>query len=470
MPLPMRDSTRSTTSLRSVRAVALRSTTLSLVFAGLLVSGCKKSDEATPAEAVPVQAAKVEVKPMTEYISAETTLTPRQQAAIVPKISAPVEKFYVQRGDHVHQGQLLAVLENRDLAGAVQDTRGAMTQADATFLTTTKATVPEDMQKAQLDVAQAKATMDLQQTIVNARQKLLDEGAIPRRDLETAQAALVQAKSAYDIAVQHLESLKSVSQAATVQNAQGALESAKGKYKVAAADLSYSEIRSPIDGVVTDRPLYAGEMANAGQAVVTVMQLSTLLAKVHVTPAQAAAIKLGAPAKVTVPGVAEPVPGKVSLISPALDPGSTTLEIWVEIQNRKGAYKAGTPVQVSMAGRSVPDALVVPTEAIVKNEAGQPALMVIGPDSVAHQKTVTTGISDQDETQIVSGVAAGDTVVTTGAYGMDDGTKVTIKAAGAADDDDKGAAADDKGGAADATKPAAGEPAAKSTAGAPEEK
>jgi multidrug resistance efflux pump len=230
---------------------------------GALLSGCKKTEDVASPE-VSVQAEKVERKPLTEYVSGEAILMPQAQAAIVPKISAPIKKFLVQRGSRVKKGQLLAVLENADLAAAVQDSQGALKQADASYATTTKAGVIEDLQKAQLDLAQAKANLDLQQSIVDSRQTLLQQGAIPRRDFDTAQAALVQAKAAYDIANQHLNSLKSVSQSATISGAEGALESAKGKYEAAQAGLSYSEIRSPIDGVVTDRPLYAGEMANAG--------------------------------------------------------------------------------------------------------------------------------------------------------------------------------------------------------------
>jgi multidrug efflux pump subunit AcrA (membrane-fusion protein) len=411
-----------------------------------LLSGCRKPEEVAPPE-VSVQAEKVERKPLTEFVSGEAILMPQAQAAIVSKISAPIKKFLVQRGSRVKKGQLLAVLENADLAAAVQDSQGALKQADASYATTTRAGVIEDMQKAQLDLAQTKANLDLQQSIVDSRQGLLQQGAIPRRDFDTAQAALVQAKAAYDIANQHLNSLKSVSQSATISSAEGALESAKGKYEAAQAGLTYSEIRSPIDGIVTDRPLYAGEMANTGQAIVTVMDTSSLLAKVHLSQQQTTGLKLGDDATLTFTGQDEPAHGKISLISPALDAGSTTLEVWVTVPNKTGKYKAGTPVHVSLAARTLADAVTVPNEALIATKSGTPAVMVVGPDSVAHQKDVKTGITDGHDTQVISGVQPGDLVVTTGAYGMDDGTKVKIGAAGA-EDDATGDAKDEKPSAA----------------------
>ena len=275
-----------------------------LAAAACFLSGCKKADTVEASE-VTVQAEAAAVKPLTESVSAESVLAPHAQAAIVPKISAPVKAFFVQRGTHVAKGQLLATLEHADLDAAVRDSHGAMKQAEASYVTTTKAGVVEDLQKARLDLAQAKANLDVAQNVFNARENLLKEGAAPRRDFETAEAALVQAKAAYDIAEQHLNSLNSVSQTATIQNAEGAREGrAQGKYEAAQAALSYSEIRSPIDGVVTDRPLFAGEMANAGQPIVTVMDVSTVIAKIHLSPEQAAAPQVGrrSPVREHIPG------------------------------------------------------------------------------------------------------------------------------------------------------------------------
>jgi HlyD family secretion protein len=392
----------------------------------LLPIGCKKAEE-TPTPEVYVQAAHPEQGSIGEQISADAILAPLAQAAISPKVTAPVKKFYVQRGAHVHAGELLATLENSDLAAAAMDNHGSFTAAQATFETATKATAPEDLTKAKLDLAQAKANLDLDQSIVNARSELLKEGAIPGRDLDTAQAQLVQTKAAYDIAKQHLESLQNVSNKAAIENAQGNLESAKGKLLGAQAALSYTEIRSPISGVVTDRPLFAGETAAAGAPLVTVMDTSALIAKVHVAQMEAQQLSLGAAASLTVPGVADPVAAKVSLISPALDPGSTTVEVWLRVENPKGALKAGTPVHASIAGRTIQNALTVPAEAIQTGPDGTSKfVMIISADSTAHKKAVTLGIQNAEDVQILSGVTASDMVISTGAYGLDENTKVKI--------------------------------------------
>ncbi len=391
--------------------------------------GCKK--EETPPVVVTVQAEHPEQGPIAEQISADAILAPVAEAAIAPKISAPVKKYYVERGQRVHAGELLATLENADLVAASEDNKGSLEAAQANYDTSTKAQVPEDTLKAESDLAEAKANLDLNKSIVASRKQLFAEGAIPGRDLDTAEAALVQAQAVYDAAAQHLESLRKVSRNAALKAAQGQLTSAEGKYKGAQAEVDYSEIRSPIDGVVTDQPLFAGETAPAGAPLITVMDTSALLAKTHLAASLAQVMKLGDAVSVHVPGIADPMPAKVSMISPALDPGSTTVEVWLKIDNKAGKLKAGTPVKVTITGKSVAQALKVPDSAIVTADDGTKSVMVVGSDGAAHRKPVTLGIDDGTDVQILSGVTPGDIVITGGAYALEEGTKVQVGPAAA---------------------------------------
>jgi adhesin HecA-like repeat protein len=407
-------------SLRSAIQLAI------MLFGAVLLQACNKANDADTAALVTVQAQHPEVGEISEHIMADATLSPVAQAAISPKITAPVRSFYVQRGSKVKKGQLLAVLENRDLNAQAVDNQGQYSSAQAAFEIQTKAQVPEDYTKAKLDVAQAKAQLELQQQIVDARRKLFAEGAIPGRDYDTAAAALVQAKATYDVARNHLDSLKEVSRAASLQQAQGQLSSARGKYLAAEAQVSYSEVRSPIAGIVTDRPLFPGETANSGSPLVTVMDTSSLIAKVHLAQTVAQQLKVGDAALVLVPAVEKPAPGTVFLVSPALDPGSTTVEVWLRVDNRSGKYKAGTPVRSSINGRTIPKAVKVPLSAVLTAQDGSKSVMVVGADGAAHKIAVELGINDGDDVQVTKGLDASETVITTGSYGLDDGTKVKV--------------------------------------------
>ena len=415
-----------------LQAILLAGLSLCAVF----LQACKKTGDADAAAVVTVQAEHPEVGEISERIVADATLSPVAQAAISPKITAPVREFYVQRGSKVRAGQLLAVLENRDLSAQELDNKGQYAAAQASFDMQTKAQVPEDYRKAELDVAQAKAQLELQKQIVAARKKLLAEGAIPGRDYDTAAAALVQAQAAYDVAQNHLDSMKAVSRAASLEQAEGQLSSAKAKYLAAQAQVSYSQVRSPITGVVTDRPLFPGETANSSSPLITVMDTSSLLAKVHLSQTVAQRLKVGDTASIVIPGTDGSVPAKVFLISPALDPGSTTVEVWIRLDNLKGKYKAGTPAAISIKGAAVVKAVKVPLSAILTAADGAQSVMLVGSDGVAHKWVVQLGLNDGEDVQVTQGLSGSEMVVTRGAYGLDDGTKVQVGKAG--EDEDKG--------------------------------
>ena len=117
----------------------------------LLLSNCKAKPEAEPEPVVTVDVAPVLSSAIQLKVKADAVLYPLQQAAIVPKITAPIKKFYVEKGSTVRAGQLLAELENQDLAGTVAEAKAAYDQAEAAYQTTARATVPEDLRKSELD-------------------------------------------------------------------------------------------------------------------------------------------------------------------------------------------------------------------------------------------------------------------------------------------------------------------------------
>lgn len=407
----------------------------------LLSIACSK-EKAEPQPIVTVQAAPVKQGTISQVITADAILYPMSQATIVPKIAAPVLKAYVVRGAKVHRGQLLVTLENKDLAASAQEKRGNLEQQQAAYTIATQNSVPEEVQKAQGDAQAAKENLDAQQKIYDSRKSLFDQGAIPRKDFDAAAVALVQARAQYDQSQKHLVGLQAVGHQQELKSAAAQLTAAEGAAKGADAQFSYSEIRSPIDGVVTDGPWYPGMMPQAGAPLITVMNLSQMVVKAHIPQNQAALLKKGDEAMVSAPGVDEPIKGKITLVSPALDPGSTTVEVWVQAPNAEGDLKAGASASLSMTAKTVPNALIIPAQALVTDDEGKKSVMVVGSDGVAHKREVETGIQTSDSVQLVSGVKAGEQVVSIGAYGLPDNTKVKVEAAAPAgegdEDKDKG--------------------------------
>jgi len=414
----------------------------------ILANGCKQ-DEKEKDPVVSVQTTPAEKKTISQVLTSEALIFPLQQATVAPKITSTIVDFKVQRSSHVVKGQLLVVLENKDLAAAAEASKGDFDAADAAYATTIGAGLPQQIQKAELDATSAKLTFETQQKVYDSRKELFQEGAIPRRDLDSAEVALTQARSQNEQAQRQVADLHRLGKEQALKSARGSRESAEGHFRAAAAQLSYSEIRSPIDGVVTDRPLFVGDLATANQPILTVMNISTLIAKAHIPQSEAALLKVGNAAEIKVAGLDEPVKGRVSLVSPALDPGSTTIEVWVEARKPDPALKPGMTVDIAMTAKTVKDALVVPTAAVYKNSDGADYVLLAGSDQKAHQKTIELGIHNKDLTQIISGIKPGDPVITSGGYAVPDGTQIKVEAPAP-----EGKETGDKGGNADnAAKP-----------------
>lgn len=406
--------------------------------------GCSSSEK-EPTPLVTVQVAAAKRGPIELEVSSDAVVYPLQQAILTPKITSTIAKFYVQRGTRVKQGQLLAVLENRDLAGAAEQSKGEFEQAEASYATTVGASLPQQIQKAELDAKAAKLAFDAQQKVYDARKQLYEQGALPRRDFDMADVALAQARSANEQAQKQLADLQRLGKEQALKSAGGQRSAAEGKYRNAQAQLSYSEIRSPIDGVVTDRPQYQGELATANQPLLTVMNTSRLIAKAHISQSEAVLLKVGNRAEIELPGLDEPIQAKVSLISPALDPGSTTIEVWVESTKPNSALKPGMNARVSVIAKSEEDALVVPAAAVYKSEEAGDYVMLAGSDKKAHLTKVKVGIRTKELAQIESGIKENDSVITVGGYALPDGTQIQIEAT-PAPEPEKGGAADEKGG------------------------
>jgi HlyD family secretion protein len=421
----------------------------------LFSAGCGGAEKVED-PVVSVETTPAERTTISQTVSAEAVVYPVEQAIVSPKITAPITEFKVQRGSQVKKGQLLAVLENRDLSGQAEASKGNFEQADAGYLTSVDSTIPQQVQKAELDAAAAKSAFDAQQKVYDSRKELFQQGAIPQREVDAAEVALAQARTVNEVTQKQLADLQRMGKAQALKSAHGSRLSAEGQMRAAEAQLSYSQILSPIDGVVTDRPLYAGDLATANQPILTVMNLSRLIAKSHVPQSEAATLRAGNPAELKVAGLDEPVKGRITLVSPALDTGSTTIEVWVEATKPNPALKPGMTVEVSMTAKTVKDAVVVPVGAVFKNpEGGTYYVVLAGSDQLAHWKAVQVGVRNGEDAQIVSGINAGDPVISSGGYALPDKTKIKIEAAAPAEKEegDKAGKAEKDGKAEGSAKP-----------------
>ena len=419
----------------------MRAKVISLIAFALLLSACGKKQEAEVASPPAVQVTSVTQNTIRRIVRGDGVLFPQDQANVVPKITAPVSKFYVRRGDHVRQGQVVAELENKDLVGAAAEAKTAIDVAESNLRATEGSTIPEAVVKAQTDLEAAKQARDSAKKVLDGREKLLKDGALAGRQVDESRLAYVQAEGQYQAAEEHLKTLQGVGKEEQSKSAAAQVQTAKAHYESQEAQVAYSRVASPIAGVVADRPLNEGDIAGPGMPLLTVMDVSRVVARVNVPQADAPFVKVGQTAIITQTDGSEQTEGKVTVVSPSTDPNTTTVQVWVQIVNTGERLKPGTTVHASIVTEEYKAASLVPAAAILPGEEGGTAVLTVTADSIAHQRAVKLGIREGNQVQILSGVNPGDEVVVVGGLGVDDKTKVKVvtTAVEESDDDDQNA-------------------------------
>jgi RND family efflux transporter MFP subunit len=167
-------------------------------------------------------------------------------------------------------------------------------------------------------------------------------------------------------------------------------------------------------------------MATPGTPLLVVMDISRVVARVSVPQSQAASVKVGHLATITQVDSGQEVPGKVIVVSPATDPASTTVQVWVEAENPGEKLKPGASVHAVIVTELFKAATVVPVAAILPGEEKGTAVLTVSADSTAHKKQVELGVREGDKVQILSGVRPGEEVVVVGGLGVDDKAKVKV--------------------------------------------
>lgn len=272
-------------------------------FALLLLSACgskeKKVAEAEPE--VTVDVAPVLATAISQKIMADAIVYPINQASVSSKISAPIRKIYVERGDHVRAGQVIAELENQDLVADVNEGKAALAQAEVA-IGAVNAGVPQELNKVQIEITSAQQAVTEQQRIYDHRQDLFKQGAIAEKDVREAQFNLEQAKNQLKAAEVKVNDFKGPAKDQELKAAEAARDATKRKIESSEVRLGYAKITSPIDGIVTERLAFTGEEATSGMPLMTIMDTSRVIARAHVSPQEASVLRSGLMANIVVPG------------------------------------------------------------------------------------------------------------------------------------------------------------------------
>jgi len=398
---------------------------VALVIWRLKRSAAEAETEVTPV--VSVKVVKAEKENIASPVSAVGTIWPREKADVAAKISAQIKKMALLKNKVVHAGEVLAVLESRDLETQRAEAVAALNEARANERSLITGTIPKTNAEDQKALLDARAKVNNARATYERRRALFERGGISKKDLDESQLELTTAED--ELRLQEQTVALRTRSLNPNDRALAAAKTAQAQQRVATLDaqLSYATIRSPITGIVTDQFQYEGEFASAGGKLVTIADMSTVIVKAPFADTAVAELKTGDTVTVLpTDASAEEMHGQVTLLSRATDPTNRTVEVWVTLGNEDGKLRANGAAQVTVFANSKDDAIVVPTSAVTleTSDANEGTVMVVDAENVAHETKVKIGIRTPEKLEIVEGLKGGETVVVEGNYALPDGTKV----------------------------------------------
>jgi RND family efflux transporter MFP subunit len=365
-----------------------------------ILSGCGGTEPrpkaASSQPAIPVQTATVSVQQWPDLYEATGTVRARTAAVLSSKLMAYVREVGVQVGDRVREGQLLVTLDSQDLEAKV---RGAEA-AEAEVLSA----IPE----ADNGVAYAKANLDLARTTFQRMQELASKKSISNQEFDESSARLKSAQAAYEMARAKRTELDS--KRAEVQQ----------EIRGATIMRDYTRIAAPFSGLVTAKSVEPGNLATPGAPLLTVEREGAYRLEASVDESRLPFVKTGQTVEVALESLDRRLTARVSEIVPAVDAASRTDIVKIDLPAmpnlRSGMFgRAWFP----MGARQV---LTIPPPALV--ERGQLQSVFVMDGGFAHTRLVTTGERRQTGIEVLSGLSAGEKLVSPAPLGLTDGARV----------------------------------------------
>ncbi len=411
---------------------------IGLIAAGLLGTGAATyviTQNQTAVVDVSALTVPVENQPLAIRITASGTVQPAQTVNLSPRSAGILAELYVEQGDRVTQGQLIARMENDDVAAEVAQAQARLAQAEARLAEARAGSRPQEITQSQARVEQAEARvresqarLDRANERVERNRLLADQGAISRDDLDavqneaaTARATLEQSQASLREARENLTLIQSGRRSEDIAVQEAQLAEARASLQSIQVRQNDTLIRAPFDGTITQKyategafvtPTTSASEATSATSTAIVAVASGLEVLAEVPEVDVNQIQVGQAVEIVADAFPDQVfEGRVALVAPEaiVRQNVTSFQVRVELLTGLDQLRSGMNVDTTFLGEEVSDALVVPTVSIVTQD-GQTGVLVPDADDRIRFRRITIGSAVGNQTQVLDGLQTGDRV------------------------------------------------------------
>lgn len=374
---------------------------------------------------IPVQISSVIHRKLTYSLVANGDIAPLMQVDLFPKVSGYLEKIYVQIGDSVRQGQLIAQIDRAEFLQKVKEVEGKVAQAKAQYAELEAGTRLEDVRQAEEAVKQAQSRFNnaqLQRERVNA---LYQRQVISKKEMDLSEMDYNVTEAQLASAEQHLQMLKEGARPEVKAGSLGKLKEMEAVLAQEQIRLQNTQIVAPFSGEIVRKNVDNGALVSSSTPLVTLVHMDTLKVLASVLEKDIALVKPGMKAKIFTEAYPEqPFEGTIVRMNKALDLATRTLQTEIDIPNPGRLLKPGMFARIEVALKEKPNALAVPREAVLEEGGKQFVFVVEG--NQAFRKPIVTGIEQDQLIEVVEGLKDGDKIVVRGQESIRDGSTIRV--------------------------------------------
>ncbi len=375
----------------------------------------------------------------TGYIVAHHTIN------VNSKVTGRLKWIGVEKGDKVKEGQILVRLEDEEFRAAYQEAEGAVQNARAYLEQLQHGSRPEEIQQAQHNFDEARATLANDKLTLDRTKELAGNGVLSRQQLDDATAKFEADQQRANSLERAFQLAKIGPRPEEIARAQGALIQAQGQLEYAKAQLDATLIRAPVTGTILDRTAEKGELITAQFAsaaaggpqgsVVSLADLNDLQVELDIAQADFARLSPNQKAVVTTDAYPDKqYDGQIAQISPEANRQKATVQVKVQVLNPSKYRDVQLRPEMNATVRFLadekpkdtkgPSGVFVPSTAIRDKDGKKIIFLVFEGRAVAREVHITSARADGS---LVDGLVGGESVITTAPATLKDGDKIKIK-------------------------------------------
>lgn len=392
--------------------------------ASVVLGGCAKQAPQRGPVALDVEAAQAQRHDIATYLTLDGQVAPLMESTLSFQQSGPISAVYVNQGDHVSAGELLAKIDDSTLRAQLAQVEAQIAQASSQAQSSAL-NVPITQQQTSQAAASAKAALVSAKLTYDQDSTLFKQGYVSQSQLEQARAQYVAAQTQYNTAVanQGTTNVQSSNAAA----ARDAVRAAQAQANVLHTEIGQTALYAPFDGVVTARLADPGAMASPGTPVLKVDKVNTVWVNVNVPDVDLAYVHAGTPVNFTASQLgSRSFRGTISTVNAVPTQGTLSYQARISQPNPDAALRGGMLVSVTIQKERHRNAIVVPRQAVAQTDQGS-NVFVVGPDHKAHEVPVQVGLQTDTLSEVISSrITPGTMVITTRPDALQNGSLVAV--------------------------------------------